>query len=342
MRLDDGLAARLIAPPCHARLTKAPALPTSPITPDPDLPRIAVLATGGTIASSKDRAGVTRPTLSGQDLLAGLPLRDVAVTLVPRDVMAKDSSGLTLADMQVISDGVGRALADPEIAGVVVLHGTDAMEETAMLLHLQHRAAKPVIMTGAQFASDHALADGAANLADAIACAVGAAPGVQLAFGAKVLPVWGLYKARTDAADAFAQADSGAADGPELDLPRSVAGVRVDCVAIHPGADATHLMASLDAGAQGIVLAGLGSGNASAAIVAGVARAHAAGIPVVVSSRVPQGALAPVYGGGGGGHDLARAGAVHARILRPGQARILLAALIANDSSAASIAAAFA
>ena len=78
------------------------------------------------------------------------------------------------------------------------------------------------------------------------------------------------------------------------------------------------------------MLAALGSGNASPAIRDGVARAHAAGVPVVISSRVPMGQLAASYGGGGGGHDLVRAGAVLSRVLRPGQARVLLAALIAG------------
>lgn len=89
------------------------------------------------------------------------------------------------------------------------------------------------------------------------------------------------------------------------------------------------------------MLAALGSGNATPALVAGVERARAAGVPVVTTSRVPHGLLAPAYGGGGGGHDLRRAGAIHARLLRPGQARILLAAMLANGSDPARIAAAF-
>ncbi|MGN6773860.1 MAG: asparaginase, partial [Rhizobium sp.] len=61
------------------------------------------------------------------------------------------------------------------------------------------------------------------------------------------------------------------------------------------------------------------------------------GVPVVVSSRVPDGLLVSSYGGGGGGHDLAGAGAIHSSTLRPGQARILLAALVASGATAEAI-----
>ena len=300
-------------------------------------PRLAVLATGGTIASKKGADGAASPALTGQDLLAVLP--PMAVELAPRELLARDSSCLTLADMQMVSDAVGQALADPGLAGVVVLHGTDAMEETALLVELQHRPGKPVVFTGAQFASDHALSDGPGNLADAVRHALTGVPGVALVFGGRSLPAWGLYKFASDSADAFRLAG-----GPQAvlaPLPAPVAGLRVDIVAVHPGGDALHLDASIAAGARGIVIAALGSGNGTPELVAGVARARVAGVPVVISSRVPEGALAPTYGGGGGGHDLRRAGAIHSRLLRPGQARILLAALLANGCTGAAMAAAF-
>lgn len=304
---------------------------------DPKTPLVAVIATGGTIASRKDAAGAARPALTGQDLLDLLP--PMQLHLRPIELLAKDSSALTLADMQLVSDTVGAQLADPAIAGVVVLHGTDAMEETALLVQLQHGAGKPVIFTGAQFSADSAQPDGPGNLADAVRAAL-SGDGVRLAFGGRLLPVWGLYKRASDRADAFALAGGKPPTLPALPAP--IAGLRVDIVALHPGADALHLKASLAAGAQGIVLAALGSGNTTAEVVAAVARAHAAGIAVITSSRVPEGMLTPTYGGGGGGHDLMAAGAVHSRWLRPGQARILLAALLANDAGPARIAQAFA
>lgn len=305
------------------------------------IPLVAVIATGGTIASRRGADGASTPSLSGEDLLALVP--QITARLKPVDLMAKDSSSLTLADMQRISDAVGVELNDPAVAGIVVLHGTDAMEESLLLVHLQHAITKPVVFTGAQFTADHPNADGPANLARAIETALdqaNAERGVLLSFGGRCLPAWGLYKRSADAADAFRSARP-AAHAAAMDLAATVADLRVDIVAIYPGCDAAHIEASLKAGADGIVLAALGSGNANPGIAVAVKRCTEQGVPVVVSSRVPEGQLVASYGGGGGGHDLVAAGAVHSSTLRPGQARILLAALLAGKSPATTIVSAF-
>jgi L-asparaginase len=302
---------------------------------------VAVIATGGTIASRRGADGASTPSLSGEDLLSLVP--QITARLKPVDLMAKDSSSLTLADMQRISDAVGVELNDPAVAGVVVLHGTDAMEESSLLVHLQHAITKPVVFTGAQFTADHPDADGPANLAKAIETALdqgNTERGVLLSFGGRCLPAWGLYKRSADKADAFRSAQP-VAHAAVLNLAAPVADLRVDIVAIHPGCDATHIEASLQAGAGGIVLAALGSGNANPGIAAAVKRCAERGVPVVVSSRVPEGQLVASYGGGGGGHDLVAAGAIHSSTLRPGQARILLAALLAEKSPTETIVSAF-
>ncbi|MDH7803672.1 MULTISPECIES: asparaginase [unclassified Rhizobium] len=306
-----------------------------------EAPLVAVIATGGTIASRRGADGASTPSLSGEDLLALVP--QISARLKPVDLMAKDSSSLTLADMQRISDAVGVELNDPAVAGVVILHGTDAMEESSLLVHLQHVISKPVVFTGAQFTADHPDADGPANLAQAIETALdrkSVERGVLLSFGGRCLPAWGLYKRSADAADAFRSARP-VAHGGGLNFAAPVTAMRVDIVAIHPGCDATHIDASLQAGAGGIVLAALGSGNANPGIAAAVKRCAERGVPVVVSSRVPEGLLVASYGGGGGGHDLVAAGAIHSSTLRPGQARILLAALLAGKTPAEKIISAF-
>ena len=304
-------------------------------------PLVAVIATGGTIASKRGDDGASTPTLNGDDLLAALG--EVGAKLRPIDLMAKDSSSLTLIDMQSISEAIEAQIADPQISGVVVLHGTDAMEETALLVQLQRNHSKPVIFTGAQFTADHPNADGPSNLKTAIDLAAdpaNAQQGVLIAFGGRIVPAWGAFKFSSDHADAFRSVRE--LERPEAGrLPASVSGTRVDIVAIHPGCDDLHLQASIQAGSHGIVLAALGSGNANATIVQAVKQCAQNNIPVVVSSRVPTGILAPGYGGGGGGHDLVAAGAVHSQTLRPGQARILLASLIASKSPKAAIIQAF-
>lgn len=304
-------------------------------------PLVAVIATGGTIASERADNGASKPSLTGESLLSLLP--DMPVMLRPIELMAKDSASLTLADMQEISDRVGDLLDDADVSGIVVLHGTDAMEETALLVHLQHELNKPVLFTGAQFTADHPKADGPANLTAAIAAAADQANmgrGVLVCFGGRLLPAWGLYKYSSDVVDAFRQARP--IDNPASPrLATSLGKVRVDMVAIYPGCDSVHVDASLRAGADGIVLAALGSGNANSRLVEAVKRCESAGVPVVVSSRVPDGLLMSSYGGGGGGHDLVEAGAIHSSTLRPGQARILLAALIASGATAEITAQAF-
>lgn len=305
-------------------------------------PLVAVIATGGTIASERADNGASIPSLTGESLLSLLP--DMPVDLKPIELMAKDSASLMLADMQEISDKVGELLLDAAVSGIVILHGTDAMEETALLVHLQHKLNKPVLFTGAQFTADHPKADGPANLAAAIAAATDQTNtdrGVLVCFGGRLLPAWGLYKRSSDAADAFRQARP--RENPPSPLLTAVLdNVRVDVVAIYPGCDSVHVDASLRADAHGIVLAALGSGNANPRVVEAVRRCASVGVHVVVSSRVPDGRLVSSYGGGGGGHDLADAGAIHSSTLRPGQARILLAALVASGVTAEVIAEAFA
>ena len=305
-------------------------------------PLVAVIATGGTIASERTASGASRPSLTGESLLALLP--DMPVDLKPIELMAKDSASLTIADMQEISDKVGELLDDAAVGGVVILHGTDAMEETALLVHLQHALTKPIVFTGAQFTADHPKADGPANLAAAVAAAidpVNGRRGVLVCFGGRLLPAWGLYKHSSDVADAFRQ--SRPLENPASPrLAPLLDNVRVDVVAIYPGCDSVHVDASLRADAHGIVLAALGSGNANPRLVEAIRRCASVGVPVVVSSRVPDGLLVSSYGGGGGGHDLADAGAVHSATLRPGQARILLAALVASGAGAEAITQAFA
>ncbi|MGC0364580.1 L-asparaginase [Rhodococcus sp. 27YEA15] len=318
---------------------------------------VVVVTTGGTIASTANSRGVKVASVSGADLLAGTRVPDtVALRLV--DIASVNSFAMDFGDMDRIHDAIRAALDEPDTCGVVVTHGTDTLEETAMLVDVFHCDPRPVVFTGAQRSADDPDTDGPRNFHDAVLVAASDAArdhGVLISFDGTVHAARGTRKVHTNAPAAFSDPDHGPVGTVDGEVafrsrrrrrprrrPAAIGGIRVDTIAFYPGADRIAMDACVAAGAHGLVLEGTGYGNANADIVAAVDEHTASGIPVVLSSRVHAGAVRAVYGGGGGGVDLVDAGAILAGHLRPGQARVLLAASIAAGADRTAVAHAFA
>jgi len=299
---------------------------------------VHLVATGGTIAST-GFPGPLAAARDGRSLLAAAGVTDdVAVT----DLATAASFALATDDLFRLLAAVREAL-DVGADGVVVTHGTDTMEETAYGLDLLLDESRPVVLTGAQRAADEPGADGPANLRTALTVAAdpGArGDGVLLCFDGEAYAARGVAKRHTLAARAFGGplvhrvADgalrrvAGPARRPALPPPVA-APPRVDVVVSHHGVDGTLVRAAVAAGARGVVLAGTGVGNTAPDVIDAVGEAVAAGVTVLVASRVPEGPVSPRYALGGAA--LVDRGALPAGDLSPWQARMLLLLALAAD-----------
>jgi L-asparaginase len=330
--------------------------------PDRQGPHVVVLATGGTISSRVQAAdGATVPADSGEQVLGSLRVPSPYPVRVV-DVFRKGSYLLTLDDMTAICAKISETLTDPMVVGVVVMHGTDTMEETAYLADLIIDDPRSVVFTGAQNSADSPEPDGPDNLAEAIAVASSpeaAGRGVLVCFAGEIFPARGVRKTHTLDLHAFTNPDIGSAGSVTAEskvlmeeaMPRpdhllltssaKETTPRVDLVAAYPGADSVLFQASRDAGAAGVVLEATGSGNANLMLCEAIANATAAGVVVVTSTRVHSGPVIPVYGTGGG-IDLLAAGAIPSGLLRPSQSLVLLSLLLRLGTGREEIARTFA
>lgn len=308
---------------------------------------ISVLATGGTIASSHDRGGNIVVTETVDDLLKAITVPP-GVNLVGTSLLSLPSYELSPDDMLEMVREL-RSLIVTGIQGVVITHGTDTMEETAYLVgqYLPRRAR--IVLTGAQRGSDEFDSDGRRNLTDAIRVASADCElGPVIVTGGLAIAAVEARKVHTSSLSAFSGGDAGAlalVDDAgvhvygsctrggfyaEKELPVSLP--RVDLIKLVAGADGTHIDASVNIGAQGIVIEALGAGNATELVVAAVKRARANGVHVAITTRTGHGRVRPTYGGLGGGALLAQAGATFAGDLTGPQARMALAMSIAHES----------
>lgn len=302
---------------------------------------IVVLGTGGTIAGLAAHAGDNVGYRAGQvgvdELLRGLPGLP-PLRLETEQVAQVDSKDADAALWRALADRVAAHVARDEVAGVVVTHGTDTLEETAYFLHRVLAPGKPVVLTAAMRPASALLSDGPQNLLDALTlAATPGARGVLAVMANSVYEARGLRKVHSYRLDALGAGDAGPLgrleEGrltryrhwPEAEalglaaIERAVGRwPRVEIVLSHAGADG-HIVDALVAQsgpdrAAGIVVAGTGNGTVHHRLEAALHRAMAEGIAVRRCTRCAAGGVI-----GGGPTDLPAAGD-----LTPVQARIEL------------------
>ena len=171
------------------------------------LPTVALLATGGTIASRQDPTkGGYAPALSGEDLVSAVPAIKKIAQIQVEQISNIPSQDITPEIWVRLASRVNDLLAQPEVAGVVVTHGTNTLEETAYFLDLATTGAKPVILVGAQRAASDPDSDGPRNLLDAVRVAVSSeavAKGVMVVMNGQINAARDVTKTNTNRVETF-------------------------------------------------------------------------------------------------------------------------------------------
>ncbi|MDR5854433.1 asparaginase [Caballeronia sp. LZ062] len=321
------------------------------------LPRIAVLATGGTIAGQAGDASSTAGYKAGvvgvDKLLDAVPALASVARIHAEQIASIDSKDMSPALWTTLAARIDALATQDDIDGIVITHGTDTLEETAYLLHLTVKTSKPVVLTAAMRPSTALSADGPLNLLNAVTVAASkqaSGQGVLVAFNNQIHSARDVTKTSTYAVDAFRSPETGVLgcvqDG-RVEFQRAVTKPHttasefavpnnwpmVEIVASYAGVSRIGIDALVAAGAKGIVIAGTGNGSMHERITEAVSDAVKAGVAVVRASRVGSG---HVMRNGAACDDAL--GTVCAGTLNPYKARVLLMlALSAGMKDAAAL-----
>jgi L-asparaginase len=309
-------------------------------------PVVVFIATGGTIAMKVDPVKhAPVPAISGEDLLSTVPEVAKYAMVEVKNVSNVPSDYMDPARWTALTREVKTALSRSDVAGVIISHGTDTLEETAYWLDLTVDSEKPVVLIGAQRNASESDFDGPRNLLNAVRIAVdpqSRSKGALLVMNSQINAAREVTKTHTSSVETFKSGDFGFLGEVDFDrivywrspLRRQHVPIKTDAmpyveiVPMYGGADGYLIKAALDHGAKGFVIQGLGWGNVNQSMFAAIKDAIARGVPVVVASRVPNGRVLPNYGWEGGGKTLVEAGVVMGDDLSPQKARILLMLLL--------------
>jgi L-asparaginase len=282
---------------------------------------VVVLGTGGTIAglavSPQERHSYRAAQLGVSELVAAAQVT-AAVKVESEQVAQLDSKDMDFATWRALALRVAHHVARDDVAGVVITHGTDTLEETAYFLARVVAVTKPVVLTAAMRPASSLEADGPRNLGDAIALAAqGAFPGVVVVVAGQVHAARDVRKVHPHRLDAFSSGEAGPlahivigrmqtlregptgeADPVGIDLLPSDASAWpwVEIVTSVAGSDGRAANALVDAGVEGIVVAGTGNGTIHHRLAAALQRAGQAGVALMRSTRCLDGAIVATSG----------------------------------------------
>ncbi len=313
------------------------------------LPRITILATGGTIAgkaNANSAVGYTSGQASAKDLIDAVPGIEKLATLGTMQISNIGSQDMNDEVWVTLAKKINELFAKDEADGVVITHGTDTMEETAFFLEQVIASDRPVVLVGSMRPSTAISADGPANLYEGVKVAASKEAygrGTLIVLNDTIHETRDATKTNTTSLQTFYSPNSGPAGyvnaasvefvapvpttaRPRFKAPDKAPLPRVDIIYSHSNMLADEVADSLKRGAKGIVLAGVGDGNSSKAVIDALSAAAKNGTVVVRSSRV------------GSGITVRNAeinddqmGFVAALDLNPPKARVLLQLLLAND-----------
>lgn len=319
-------------------------------------PKVLIVACGGTISSARvgDAVGAS-PTLSAEQLVFDLPVLAEIADIEASTFSVLPSPHTSLDEVLRLLRFIGSRIADDaSIAGVVVTHGTDTLEEVAFALDLLWHDRRPLVVTGAMRNASLPGADGPANLvASAITAASPAAAdlGVLVVFSDEIHAARFARKSHTASVATFRSPTIGPigylAEGearvvmvprqrcPLTRTPESVSGSPVALVKMAIGEDDRLLSGLLPAGYRGLVIEGFGGGHVTRQVAESTLFAELlAQVPVVLSSRAGAGEpLRSTYSGFAGSEtDMLQRGVISSGALDGPKSRVLLSFLLATHA----------
>jgi L-asparaginase len=291
---------------------------------------VVVLGTGGTIAGTAatagDNIGYTAAQVGVAQLLEAIPaLGQLGFPVLTEQVAQVDSKDMEPAIWASLSARCAHWLAQPQVRGIVVTHGTDTLEETAYFLHRVLPAGKPVVLTCAMRPATALAPDGPQNIVDAIAvAATPGARGVTVACAGTLHGAEQVRKVHPYRLDAFSSGENGPLGlieegvlrllrpwpetSQQVDLLARVGTVRqwprVELVSSHAGATGRVVELLVDDGVQGLVAIGTGNGTLHHELEAALRAAAGRAVRVVRTTRCAEGRIVGQGAGALAAHEL--------------------------------------